>query len=268
MNDELKTKEYLKKLEQLKLSDSSRLRMREELLAHARFHATPDTSSPKAVLSPFLSFLMRPASAALAMVLLVGTTAFYLNKDTSSELAIVDSTGQSNEVDTKTSAEDISSSFGEGTAENKPSVVADNPTPSSQSQSDTIAMGARSLKTAPAEETNAEDTASDEMFMTTELSAGTWSITDHLVDVAKRIEGLRSLVKKYDSKLETNTKTEFDTKLTTAEKLKVEAEGKTETDARTNLDKASTLIGEVESTLSTLGEVVVEDGYIVDVKFK
>jgi hypothetical protein len=266
MKDELQTKEYLKKLEGLKLANSTRLRMREELLAHARFHNV-SAISPKATPSPLLSFLMRPAPVAFVMVLLVGSTAFYLHKDISKQVAVFDDTNQSSEMaSSEPIGESTSISNGEA-AENIPTVTTINPTASSQPQSDVIAMNTRSVKNAPVPISTSADTTSDEMFMSTELSAGTWSVAEHSADVAKRIEGLLTIVKKYDSKIETNFQTEFVTKLDTANKLKVDAEGKEEADARAHLDKASALIGEVEATLSTLGEVVIEDGYIVDVNF-
>lgn len=262
MNDELETTEYLKKLEHLKLADSTRLRMREDLLAHVRFHAVEDTTIPITALSPFWSFFMRPAPIVLVIVLFVGTTAFLLQKDKQVQVTVVDEVTESNEVpDSSPSPEKTTPSATEETDTKTPTLATNTPVPNSQPDTDVLALGARA-KSAPA-----EDSAAD-MMMTTELSAGTWSIADHAADVTKRIEGLRAIVKKYDADITAETKAEFTTKLDTADKLKIEAEGKEETDARANLDKASVLLGEVEATLSTLGEVVVEDGYITDVKFQ
>jgi hypothetical protein len=263
MTEELQTKEYLKKLEHIKLADSSRLRMREDLLAHARFHAVKEVTTPKAVPSLFFNFFMRPASLAFAMVLLVGTTAFYLNKDKTTELAVVDDTNQAIE-NSRTTTEDFSTAPAdskEGSETQVPTLATNTPVPDSQTDS-FAAMNSRA-KSAPSPES-----ASEEMFMTSDLSAGTWSIASHQADVSKRIDGLRDLINKYDTEIEADSKTEFTTKLDTADKLKEESEGKVEPDARANLDKASVLIGEVESSLSLLGEVVVEDGFIVDVKLK
>jgi hypothetical protein len=259
MNEEFQTKEYLKKLEHLKLADSSRLRMREDLLAHARFHAASESPTRKAVPSPFLNLFMRPASVAFAMVLLVGTTAFYFNKDKATELAVVDNTNQATENSSTTAEEAVAT--GEGNDIQAPVLATNVPVPDSQTDG-FVAMNTRA-KSAPSPES-----ASDEMFMTSDLSAGTWSLADHQADVSKRIDGLRALIKKYDTEIASDTKTEFTTKLNTADKLENESEVKEEIEARANLDKASVLIGEVESDLSLLGEVVVEDGYIVDVKFK
>ncbi len=265
MNDELQTKEYLKKLEHLRLADSSRVRMREELLAHARFHSVPE-AAPQAVPSPFYSFFMRPVSVAFVMVLLVGTTAFYLNKDTTTELAQIDDAEPATEnADTETNQTNTTPpAAGEGTNVETPTLATNEPAMDTSTDG-IVAMNTRA-KSAPAPEATSADMASDEMFMTTELSAGTWSIAEHVADVTKRIDGLRAIVKKYDAEIAAETKTEFTTKLDTADKLTIDTEGKTELDARANLDKASVLIGEVESALSLLGEVVVEDGYIVDIK--
>lgn len=266
MNNELETKEYLKRFEQVKLSDSSRLRMREELLAHARFHAAPEGLTPKSVPSPFFNFFMRPASVAFAMVLLVGTTAFYFNKDNVVELAVVDESRQPTEsTEVSNSPKDTELENFEESKINTPTPKTSEPTKLSQSDTDVIALNTRA-KSAGTPEADSAAMASDEMFMTSELSAGTWSIAEHTADVTKRIEGLRAIIKKYDSKFEAANKTEFTTKLNTADTLKISAEGKSEQDARTNLDKASVLIGEIESALSLQGEVIVEDGYIVDIK--
>ncbi|MEN9920479.1 MAG: hypothetical protein RL538_372 [Candidatus Parcubacteria bacterium] len=265
MNNELETKEYLKKLEHLKLADSSRLRMREDLLAHARFHDVSEISVPKAVPSPFLSFFMRPAPVALVVVLLVGASAFLLDNTKPTEVTIVDeTTGPVADTVTEQSS-DTSASPQEGIETKSPTIATSAPVSEEEATDDVVAMNVRT-KSTPTEES--ADMASDEMFITTELSAGTWSIEDHSADVAKRIDGLRTIVKKYDAEIAADTKAEFKTKLDTAEALRTESEGREETDARANLDKASVLIGEVESALSLLGEVVVEDGYIVGVNFE
>jgi hypothetical protein len=267
MNDELKTKEYLKKLGHIRLADSSRVRIREELLVHARFHNAPVVATPKSVPSSFLNFLMRPASAVFVMMLFVGTTAFYLNEDKATELAMVDDTNKATEgtaTDTNRVNTPPTSSAPEG--DTKAPTVATNAPTNNQSEG-VVTMNTRA-KSAPVPESASDDMASDEMFMTTELSTETWSIAEHQADIEKRIEGLRALIKKYDTEIKADTKTEFSTKLNTADTLKNESKGKEEADARANLDKASVLIGEVESALSLLGEVVVEDGYITDVKLK
>jgi hypothetical protein len=244
--------------------------MREDLLAHVRFHAVPDTVLPKVASSPFLTFFMRPAPVALAMVLLVGTTAFYVHKEKTTELTMVDDASESFQ-DSKTSAEHsnvtpVDEMEGSETQTLNPGIATNAPVPDTETDG-LMAMNTRA-KSALVPESTSVDMASDEMFMASELSAGTWSIANHQTDIEKRLNGLRALIKKYDTEIEAKTKTEFTTKLETAESLKTEAEGKVELDARANLDKASVLIGEVESALSLLGEVMVEDGYIVDVKFE
>lgn len=264
MNNELETKEYLKKLEHLKLADSSRVRMREDLLAHARFHTVSNSPVQKAVQSPFLSFFMRPAPVALVMVLLVGTTAFLLDNTKPTEVAIVDeTTGPVADTGTEQSSDTVTSQQ-EGVETKSPAIATNTPVPEEVATDDVVAMNMRA-KSAP--EAVSADEAVVDMMMTTELSAGTWSIEDHGADVTKRIDGLRAIIKKYDSKIADDAKTEFKTKLDTAESLRTESEGKEEAGARANLDSASVLIGEVEAMLSTIGEVEVKDGYIVDITF-
>ncbi len=266
MNDESQIKEYLKKLEHLRLADSSRVRMREDLLAHARFHTVKKEKTTKTIPSPFFNFFMHGAPVALGMVLLVGTTAFYLHKDTASELAVVDSVTEGTK-NTDVALEEehpATADAGEKEETNIPTTGLYAPS-NDVLVDDVVAMNTRA-KSAPAPEADTAEVASDEMFMTTELSAGTWSIAEHQADVTKRIDGLRTIIKKYDDELALETKTEFTAKLDAAGKLKIDAEGKAELDARTSLDKASVLVGEVEASLSLLGEVIVEDGYIMDIK--
>ncbi len=82
-----------------------------------------------------------------------------------------------------------------------------------------------------------------------------------------RVNTYRSLMENYGSSLEAEVKAELTAKLDTAALLVVEAGGKAEADARASLDKAAVLLGEVEATLSTLGQVEVENGIITDIDF-
>jgi cytoskeletal protein RodZ len=266
MNDELITKEYMKKIEHIKLADSSRLRMREELLSHARFHTTPPVV-PKPVLSPFTRFFIQPAPIALVMVFVVGTAAFLLEQYKGAELIAVNETvapvsETSVQSDQSVTESPISPIVTTDQTEPSPRTSIDNPPSPVVADESTPPNPLATSRTKMAQESaDSTDTA---MAM---LSEGTWSIEDQTKDVTKRIDTLRALIKKYDTDIAVETKTEFKTKLDTAENLHVEATGKTEVDARANLDKASVLIGEVESSLSLLGEVVVEDGVITDITF-
>jgi cytoskeletal protein RodZ len=266
MNDELITKEYMKKIEQIKLADSSRLRMREELLAYARFHTTPPVV-PKPVLSPFTRFLMKPAPIALVMVFVVGTAAFLLEQHKGAELIAVNETvapvSETNiSSDQSVTESPTSPIVTTNQSESSPRISRDNPASPVTADESTPPDPLATSRTKMSQES--ADSADTAMTM---LSESTWSIEDHTKDVTKRIDALRTLIKKYDTDIAVETKSEFKTKLDAAENLRVEADGKTEIDARANLDKASLLIGEVESSLSLLGEVVVEDGAITDITF-
>ena len=145
-----------------------------------------------------------------------------------------------------------------------PTILAQNTGPQSNTEVADTPVPSAYAKIAP--ESATADTASDEM--STMLSQGTWSIEDHTTDIKLRETSLSALIKKYDTKLEAEVKTEFKTKLNQAIGLVAEAEGKSETDARADLDKASILVGEVEATLSTLGQVEIVNGIIVGIDFE
>ncbi len=280
MNDELKTKEYFKSMEHIKLSDSSRERIKTDLLAHARFHAVTEvTTNAKPTQSPFLSWLRKPAPAFLVVMLLVGTTTSLLAKDAApgeflyalktgvnENFRGVFALGTRNEVDapSETTAEQVAQAPEQQADETAPAetktTLTKNDSPRSDTPRDTtLAINARAK--VPLEESVA-DVASD---LTTMLSQGTWSIADHTADLKLREKTLRDLVKKHDAELDTKVKTNFKAKLDSAHVLTVDAEGKSEVDARATLDKATVLIGEIEAELSTLGEVKVENGVIVDI---
>ncbi len=267
MTEELQTKEYLKKLEHLKLADSSRLRMREDLLAHARFHAVKEVTTPKVVPNLFFNFFMRPASLAFAMVLLVGTTAFYLNKDKTTELAVVDDTNQAIE-NSRTTTEDFGTAPAdskEGSENQVPTIATNTPVPDSQTDS-FVAMNSRA-KSAPSTEFASSDMASDEAIMTTMLSQGEINIEDYRTDIVLREKTYRALITKHEKEIGGDNTTELINRLNTTATLLKDAEGKEDTEARVLLDKAMTYVGEVESTLSLLGTVTVEEGVIIKIDF-
>lgn len=267
MTDELQTKEYLKKLEHLKLADSSRLRMREDLLAHARFHAVSESPTPKAVPSPFFNFFMRPASVAFAMVLLVGTTTFYLNKDKTTELAVVDDTNQPTEKGSTTTedSDTAPADSKKGSETQVPTLATNTPVPDSQTDS-SVAMNSRA-KSAPSPEAASSDMASDEAVMTTMLSQDEINIEDYRTDIVLREKTYRALITKHEKEIGGDNTTELINRLNTIATILKDAERKEDTEARVLLDKAMTYVGEVESTLSLLGTVTVEEGVIIKIDF-
>jgi len=263
MNDELKTKEYFKSMEQIKLSDSSRDRIKGELLTYARFHpATEGGAKAVSQRSPFLQWLFSPVPAALALVLIVGTTSVLLNNSTTdNQLAI---------NDTQVSDSTIGAPDNETDPPPETTISAPQKTPAQNTKpqpstvtGDTPASSARA-KVAPE---NADADMVSDSIMSTMLSQGTWSIEDHIADITLRETTYRALIKKYDVELEDDTKNEFTTKLDQAAALTAKTEGTSEIDARASLEKASVLIGEIEATLSTLGLVEIKDGIIIDIDF-
>lgn len=263
MNDELKTKEYFKSMEHIKLSVSSRERIKGDLLQYARFHgATEDGPTVAAVRSPFMQWLFSPVPAALALVLIVGTTSVLLKNTTpDNQLAINDTQVGDSAIN---SPANKTGSPAETTISAPQKTPAQNTKPQpSTATGDTPASSART-KVAP--ESADADMVSDSI-MSTMLSQGTWSIEEHIADITLRETTYRALIKKYDTELKDDAKNEFTTKLDQAAALTEKTEGTSEGDARSSLDKASVLIGEVEATLSTLGQVEVKDGIIVDIDF-
>ena len=53
MKKHLETEEYMKKLKQVKLSDSSRARIKNNLLEYTRFHAVKEVSASAPIPSPY-----------------------------------------------------------------------------------------------------------------------------------------------------------------------------------------------------------------------
>lgn len=279
MNDELNTKEYLKSMEQIKLSDSSRERVKNDLLAHVRFHAViEETGSVTPQRSPFMRWLSSPVPAAFALVFLVGTTSLLAKEAAPGDFLYAVRTGVN---------ENVRAVFARVTSDTKqpdvPSKVElanattpENETVDSSSDKDrknqkdtkpdkTLAITART-NTLP-ENGDAALAAEVSSDLSTTLSKGAISVEAYTSDVKLRDKTLRDLIKKYDPKLEVDVKNEFKTKLDQAAALTAKTEGTSEEDARANLDKASVLIGEVEATLSTFGQVEIKNGVIVDIDF-
>ena len=262
MNDELKTKEYLKSLGSLTLADSSRLRIREELQSFAQFHTATNVVQP--VKSPFSWLLLKPVQAAFAFVLVLGAgTALYLGEDgtyNTPSIATIDSPATESESATSSPNPET-----EPTEETPKLAVApvkiSNPpnTPTESTQQESL------MRTAAKEES--ADMASDEMMMTTMLSQGDMNIDEYRADIVLREKTYRALIKKYETELGADTTAELTKKLDTVATLLKDAEGKEEVEARSQLDIALSTTGEIETTLSLLGTVTVENGVIIDIDF-
>lgn len=106
-------------------------------------------------------------------------------------------------------------------------------------------------------------------FSASTLSKGTISIEAFTADIKARIASLRSVVAKHQTEMKATVKAELTAKLDTAAALTVQAATMSEAEARSTLTKAATLTGEVEATLSTLGQATVDTntGIITDIDF-
>ena len=259
MNDELKTKEYLQSLENITLADSSRQRIRAELQTHVRFHSKHVSDIP--IKSPFNWLLLRTSQVAFAIVLVCGVgAAFYLTgTDKQSGQLAMDETVTSSDT---TQA----SSTVEAPKTENPDVLAVAPVSSGDSLFE-VQPESADPATARLMAKESADTASDEAMMSTMVSQGEMNIDDYRADVILREQAYRSLIKKYEIEIGAKTTAELTQKLNTIATLLKNAEGKEEAESRALLDKAMIAAGEIESALSLLGTVTVENGVIVAIEF-
>ncbi len=261
MNDELKIKEYLKQIARIKLADSSRERIKGDLLEYARFHAVAKESASGPIRSPFFMFPFKSVGAAFALVLIVGATSFLLDQTApAGQLSMNDNNEQPSVDDVEKSKV---STTEDTPAPVTPTILAQNTGPQSNPEAADNSVPSSYAKVAP--ESATADPASDEM--STMLSQGEMNIDDYRADIVLREKTYRTLITKYEKEIDADTSAELITKLNTTATLLKDAEGKEDTEARPLLDKAMTYLGEIESTLSLLGTVTVEEGVIVDVEF-
>ncbi len=262
MNDELKTKEYLKSIESIKLADSSRLRMREELLAHARFHTVKEEEAP--IKSPFSWLFLKPVQAAFAFMFVLGAgTVMYLGGTTPHEAPLATSEAPSIQ-DSDAPVPAPESENPETIDTDKLAIVPPSVSNPSVMNGDAVFYDDSARSIAMKE---SADVASDESMMTTMLSQGEMNIDDYKADIVLREKMYRALIAQYEKEIGVETSIELKTKLNTTATLLKDAEGKEDTEARPLLDKAMTYLGEIESTLSLLGTVTVEEGVIVGIGF-
>lgn len=259
MNDELKTKEYLKTLEQITLSDSARVRMREELVSHARFHTA--TAPDILIKSPFNWLLLRTSQTAFAFLLLCGIGVAVYGVGGREEVSPIAMNKGAQQATSTDSASATSSESEEGTLV----VVAESVSDSTvfdraeESQDSSLSRDAMMKESA--------DMAQDEAMMITMRSEAEINIEDYQRDIILRERTYRALVTKYQGEIGTDTIAELTAKLDTIAKLLKDTESKEEDDARPLLDSAMSITGEIESTLSLLGTVTVENGVIIAIDF-
>ena len=106
-------------------------------------------------------------------------------------------------------------------------------------------------------------------IMTSTLSTGEYDISSYKADTTARTSALAVIVEKNKSKLQSGEYINLNLKIVAASKLTADAALQADADARVTLDKAATLVGEVEAKLSTLGQVEIDPntGIITDIDF-
>ncbi len=298
MNPELKTTEYIATLKDIKLSDSARTRIADNLQAYATFHSVRTGEESRfievvpvkagtSLLSLRYSFM--PLILILAVVI-GGSTTFAaqsavpgdflypvkteFNENIRTAFAFsADSEAKVQTAILEERIEEAQTLHAEGR------LTSDTATQVSTNISNQLAItteASAKSSTAVAAETNwrvekamttflafgGTDTtiASDvsTAIQASDLATGLYSITAYQADMKARTTSLKNLLVKYQSKLNTTVYTNLTTKITTAITLTTQVSTQAEADARVTLDKAATLAGEVEAKLSTLGQVEID----------
>lgn len=106
-------------------------------------------------------------------------------------------------------------------------------------------------------------------MVSSDLATGLYDIAAYRADMTARTKALANVMQKHQSKIQAGTYVNLNLKVDAATKLTVEAQTQAEAEARVTLDKAATLTGEVESKLSTLGQVEIDSnsGMITNINF-
>lgn len=127
-------------------------------------------------------------------------------------------------------------------------------------------QGTTSLDAMLATETSTSNTATMKM---SDVATGLYDINAYRADMTARTEALAKVITENQASIEAKVTADLKVKVDTATKLTAEAYTQAEADARATLDQAATLTGEVESKLSTLGQVEIDTntGMITDIDF-
>lgn len=127
-------------------------------------------------------------------------------------------------------------------------------------------VGTTSLDTKLAAEMPTEVAAK---MMASDLATGLYDINAYRADMTARTKALAKVIVENQTEIEAKVQADLKVKVETATKLTADAYTQAETEARATLDKASELVGEVESKLSTLGQVEIDSntGMIIDIDF-
>lgn len=319
MNPDIKTTEKVAKLKDIKLSDSSRARIQNNLHEYAAFHSVRDGEAGRSIgvvptgASLFsFKFATMPFVILLAVMIGGGTSLaaqgsvpgdiLYpiktsVNENIRGALAVsVDSEAklQANLLEERLKEAQELQAKGRLTGDtatkvatnisaqtNRANAVADRS--SEPVQVETKAKIALSIQNFLAT-TNLDATLAAEISpsvattmatsiatskMSSDLATGLYDINAYRADMKARTKALADVMQKNQAKIAAGTYLNLNVKVTEATKLTAEAETQAEADARATLDKAATLTGEVEATLSTLGQVEIdaETGMITDIDF-
>lgn len=306
MNDELKTTEYLKKLESIRLSDSSRARMQKSLLEYARFHGVREgaesRSNDRVPVSTWLSVLNRMSSMPLTLLVTVvlgagtsfaaqsavpgdflypikteinetvrGAFAFGTQAKVAFETALLEERVEEAEtLQTRGALTQENTTHVAETVE----VHADRVAVLMNSDTDAaldaeVRVGNALARFANISNPDTGIAADSSVSVTTMLAKGVIAIDVYLSDMKLRVNTLRGVIEKHEADLSSEVEAEFTTKLDKAAVRVADAGARLEADARVLLDEAAILIGEVEAKLSTLGQVEIDvnTGMITDVDF-
>lgn len=307
MNHETDTTKYLSPLKDLQLSKVSKTRIQNTLAEYATFHSVRvegDSRFIKQVqertsLFP-LKFMYMPFVIVLALMITGGTSlaaqsslpgdflypvkvsvnenvraAFAVSSDSEARLQanllaeriaeaeVLQSQGRLDGEMAASVAATINSQVKVATAAslNSSSVVA------AETKAQIDVTLTRFLATADLDTSLTADIKASVMAST--VATGLYDIGAYKADMKARVKSLTSVMEKNQAKIAAGVYVNLNLKLQSAAKLSAAADAQVETEARATLDEASTLVGEVEAKLSTLGQVEIDPntGIITDIDF-
>jgi Domain of unknown function (DUF5667) len=311
MNPEIKTTEYIAKLKDLKLSDSARARIKNNLHEYTAFHSVRAASENRSIsvvpqrTSLFsFKFAYMPLVILLAVMIGGGTSLAaqgsipgdflypvktVVNENIREALAVsVDSEAklQANLLDERLKEAQKLQARGQLTADTESTVAALISSQAKRAEAAAeissenvkleikakIALALQNFTgtTSPDTKLAAEvPTVVAAKMMASDVATGLYDINAYRADMTARTKALATVIEEHKTEIGTQVTADLNLKIEAATKLTASATTQAETDARATLDKASELVGEVESKLSTLGQVEIdgETGMITDIDF-
>lgn len=307
MNKDKNIQEYLEKLEGITLSDSARTKMEETLQDYVSFHPVRVEEGSRSIKQvPFGTSLLRlkstimPIAILLAVFISAGTSFAAQGSVPGDFLYPVKTEVNENIRSAFTFGADAQATLEADLLEERLSEAQELQTEGKLS-GEVAARVAAAIQTQAETAEAANDDSSAEVTVATDnrvkialqnfislvgvrsaiatdlsaqfggsvLSQGTITIEAFTTDINARIASLRTIVAKHSTEMKASVKAELMAKLDTATALSAQASSKSEAEARATLTKAATLTGEVEATLSTLGQATVDSntGIITDINF-